>query len=76
MGHIGYRRLKAFIECYRMGWFGLFKPINAAVYTSYTKEFFDRVRMLVTQSIRILRYPLIALTTMKEFWMVGLKPIF
>ena len=46
VGHIGYRRLKAFIESYRMGWFGLFKPINAAVYASYTKEFIDRVRML------------------------------
>lgn len=46
VGHTGYRRLKAFIESYRMGWFGLLKPINAAVYASYTNEFMDRVRML------------------------------
>jgi lysophospholipase L1-like esterase len=45
-GHIGYRRLKAFIESYRMGWLGLLKPINAALYASYTNEFIDRIRML------------------------------
>ena len=45
VGHIGYRRLKAFIESYRQSWFGLFKPINAAIYASYTNEFIDRIRM-------------------------------
>ncbi|MFH0960904.1 MAG: SGNH/GDSL hydrolase family protein [Pseudomonadota bacterium] len=45
-GHVGYRRLKGFIEGYRMSWFGIFKPISAAVYTSYTNEFIDRFRML------------------------------
>ncbi len=45
-GHIGYRRLKGFVESYRMGWFGVFKPINAAIYASYTNEFIDRIRML------------------------------
>jgi len=44
-GHIGYRRLKAFIESYRLSWYGLFKPINAAIYASYTNEFLDRIRM-------------------------------
>ncbi|MGC8659745.1 MAG: SGNH/GDSL hydrolase family protein, partial [Desulfomonilaceae bacterium] len=45
-GHIGYRRLKAFIESYRSGWLGILKPINAAIYASYTNEFIDRIRML------------------------------
>lgn len=45
-GHVGYRRLKGFVEGYRMNWFGIFKPISAAVYTSYTNEFIDRFRML------------------------------
>jgi len=46
VGHIGYRRLKAFIESYHRSWFGLLKPINAAVHASYTNEFIDRIRML------------------------------
>ena len=45
-GHIGYRRLKAFVESYRMGWLGILKHINAAIYASYTNEFIDRIRML------------------------------
>lgn len=48
-GHVGYRRLKAFIEGYRMSWWGLFKPISAAVYTSYTHEFIDRLHMFSDQ---------------------------
>jgi lysophospholipase L1-like esterase len=43
--HIGYRRLRAFIESYRQSWLGLFKPINAAIHASYTNEFIDRIRM-------------------------------
>lgn len=45
-GHIGYRRLKAFIESYRGSWLGVLKPVNAAIYASYTNEFIDRIRML------------------------------
>lgn len=45
VGHIGYRRLKAFIESYRMTWYGIFKPISAAIHASYTNEFLDRIRM-------------------------------
>ena len=45
VGHIGYRRLKAFIESYRSSWFGLLKPINAAVYGSYTRELYDKLNL-------------------------------
>lgn len=44
-GHVGYRRLKGFIEGYRMSWWGFLKPITAAVYTSYTRELIDRLHM-------------------------------
>jgi hypothetical protein len=45
VAHIGYRRLKAFVESYRQSWFGLLKPFNAAIHASYTNEFIDRIRM-------------------------------
>ncbi len=44
-GHIGYRRLKAFIESYRSSWFGLLKPVNAAVHASFTKELYDKLNL-------------------------------
>lgn len=47
-GHFGYRRLKAFVESYRSSWFGLAKPINAAIYASYTKELFDKLNLFLT----------------------------
>jgi hypothetical protein len=45
VAHIGYRRLRAFVESYRQSWLGLFKPFNAAIHASYTNEFIDRIRM-------------------------------
>ncbi|MBI5250114.1 MAG: SGNH/GDSL hydrolase family protein [Desulfomonile tiedjei] len=41
--HHGYRRAKALIESYYKSWFGLLKPLNAAVYASFTKELYDKV---------------------------------
>jgi hypothetical protein len=42
-GHYGYRRLQAAVENYRKSFFGLLKPLNAAVYSSFTKEFYDKL---------------------------------
>lgn len=41
-GHHGYRRAKALIESYYRSWFGLLKPLNAALYSSFTKELYDK----------------------------------
>lgn len=41
--HHGYRRAKALIESYYRSWFGLLKPLNAAIYASFTKELYDKV---------------------------------
>jgi hypothetical protein len=42
-GHHGYRSLQAPLENYRKSFFGLLKPLNAAVYSSFTKEFYDKL---------------------------------
>jgi len=42
--HHGYRRLQALIESYHRSFFGLLKPLNAAVMASYTKELYDKFR--------------------------------
>ena len=41
-GHHGYRRFSGIIESYWGSVFGILKPLNAAVYTSFTKELYDR----------------------------------
>ena len=46
-GHYGYRRLRAAIENYRNSLFGLLKPLNAAVYASFTKELYDKLMQVV-----------------------------
>lgn len=46
-GHHGYRRLKGMIESYHASWFGIFKPINAFIYTSFTKELYDKIRLVL-----------------------------
>jgi len=45
-GHHGYRRVKALIESYYASWFGLLKPLNAAVYASFTKELYDKINQV------------------------------
>jgi hypothetical protein len=42
--HHGYRRLRGFIESYHHSFFGLLKPLNAALYASFTREFYDKIR--------------------------------
>ncbi len=44
--HYGYRRLRALVESYRRSAFGLLKPLNAAVYASFTREVFDKFRQV------------------------------
>ncbi len=41
--HHGYRRVRALIESYYKSWFGVLKPLNAAVYSSFTKELYDKI---------------------------------
>jgi len=45
-GHHGYRRVQSLIESYYRSWFGLLKPVNAAVYSSFTKELFDKINQV------------------------------
>ena len=42
--HYGYRRLQGLIESYRRSYLSLFKPLNDALYSSFTLELFDRFR--------------------------------
>jgi hypothetical protein len=42
--HLGYRRLKGLIESYHHSFFGILKPLYAAVYASYTDELYDKIR--------------------------------
>jgi hypothetical protein len=42
--HLGYRRLKGLIESYHHSFFGILKPLNAALYASFTKELYDKFR--------------------------------
>lgn len=44
--HYGHRRLRAAIESYRGSLFGLLKPLNAALHSSFTKEAFDKFRQI------------------------------
>ena len=46
-GHHGYRRVRAIIESYRRNWFGVLKPLNAAIYCSFTKELYDKVHQIL-----------------------------
>jgi len=42
-GHHGYRRMRALIESYSDSLLGLLKPLNAAIYASFTKELYDKI---------------------------------
>ncbi|MFZ5447643.1 MAG: SGNH/GDSL hydrolase family protein [Thermodesulfobacteriota bacterium] len=42
--HHGYRRLRGLIESYHHSFFGLLKPLNAALYASFTHELYDKIR--------------------------------
>lgn len=45
--HHGYQRVQALIESHRRSLFGLFKTLNAAVYASFTREIYDKLRQTV-----------------------------
>jgi hypothetical protein len=42
--HLGYRRLRGLIESYHHSFLGLLKPLNAAMYASFSKELYDKIR--------------------------------
>ena len=44
-GHHGYRRVRGLIESYYRNPFGVLKPLNAALYASFTKELYDKMMM-------------------------------
>jgi lysophospholipase L1-like esterase len=44
--HHGYRRTRALIESYYHSWFGLLKPLNAALYASFSKELYDKIHLI------------------------------
>jgi lysophospholipase L1-like esterase len=41
--HFGYRRMKAIIENYHYSWFGILKPVTAAINSSFTKEAIEKL---------------------------------
>jgi hypothetical protein len=45
--HHGYQRVQALIESHRRSLFGLFKTLNAAVYASFTREMYGKLRQTV-----------------------------
>ncbi len=42
--HQGYERLRGMIEDYHRSFFGLLKPLNSAMWSSYTHELYDKFR--------------------------------
>lgn len=43
-GHLGYAKVQGLIESYQRSFFGLLKPLNAAIYASFTREFYEKLR--------------------------------
>ena len=41
--HYGYRRVEGLIDSYYRSWFGVLKPINAAIYASFTRELYNKL---------------------------------
>jgi len=42
--HHGYERLRGMIEDYHRSFFGLLKPLNAAMWSSFTHDLYDKIR--------------------------------
>ncbi len=42
--HHGYRQVRGLVESYHQSFFGMLKPLNAAWYTSFTREVYDKMR--------------------------------
>ncbi len=47
--HFGYRRIKAIIESYHYKWFGILKPVTAAINSSFTKEMIQKLTAVTTE---------------------------
>jgi hypothetical protein len=47
LGHFGYRKLRGLVESYDRSLFGLLKPLNAALYNSFSKELYDKIMQTV-----------------------------
>ena len=45
--HHGFRRASGLIESYYKSWLGLFKPLNAALYTSFTRELYNKLNQVL-----------------------------
>jgi hypothetical protein len=46
-GHYGFRRVSGLIDSYYNSWIGLLKPLNAALYSSYTRELYNKVNQVL-----------------------------
>jgi lysophospholipase L1-like esterase len=42
--HHGYRQVRGLVESYHQSFFGMLKPLNAAWYTSFARELYDKMR--------------------------------
>jgi hypothetical protein len=42
--HHGYRQVRGLVESYHQSFFGMFKSLNAAWYTSFVREIYDKMR--------------------------------
>lgn len=47
LGHFGYRKISGLVESYDRSLFGLLKPLNAALYNSFSKELYDKIMQTV-----------------------------
>ncbi len=43
-GHLGYSKVQGLIESYQRSFFGLLKPLNAAIYASFTMELYEKLK--------------------------------
>jgi lysophospholipase L1-like esterase len=43
-GHLGYSKVQGLIESYQRSFFGLLKPLNAAIYASFTRELYEKLQ--------------------------------
>ena len=44
--HYGYRRVSSLIDGYYRSWLGIFKPIMTAVYSSFTRELYNKLHQV------------------------------
>lgn len=44
--HYGYRRVSSLIDGYYRSWLGIFKPITTAIYSSFTRELYNKLHQV------------------------------